>query len=257
MLKSELKSLAVVISAFSFFTSAHAKETEQHSDDNHIAIGLGALLQEAPFTSSETLIYPLPIISLKQGPIYLEAAEAGIRLDTDIGAIAPSIEFFVAARSPSGQDREKLTADAGLRISLTTEFGTLSSAIRKDISDKFDGTEMSLRYSYPLTFGKLTVTPAIQGTWLDRKTANYMYGVTSAQRARMIAKNRRVILPVAPITDDAHNFGGDISMALQLSDRLTLVSVVGGTYLDKSIHRSPAIDQKWDAQGLLGITYRF
>ena len=84
-----------------------------------------------------------------------------------------------------------------------------------------------------------------------------MYGVTAAQRTRMIRKDRRVILPVAPITDDALNLGGDISMAVQLSERLTLIALMGATYLDKSIHGSRAIDQKWEAQSGLGVTYTF
>ncbi len=257
MYKSGIKSLACGIVALASFSTAHAQENGEAQNDNHIAVGVGVLLQKSPFNSAETQAFPLPIISIKQGPFYFETAEAGIRLDTKLGDVSPSIDLFVAARSPSGQDREKLTADVGTRISLATEFGTLSGEIRHDITDKFNGTEMSLRYSYPISMGKLTITPAVQATWLDRKTANYMYGVTSAQRAKMIAKGRDVILPVAPITEDAHNLGGEIAMALQLTERLTLIGVIGGTYLDKSIHRSVAIDQKWDAQALMGISYRF
>jgi hypothetical protein len=44
---------------------------------------------------------------------------------------------------------------------------------------------------------------------------------------------------------------------VRLNTRLTLIAVVGGTYLDKSIHRSAAIEQKWEAQSLLGLSYRF
>ena len=73
----------------------------------------------------------------------------------------------------------------------------------------------------------------------------------------MITKKRSVVLPVAPITEKALNLGGDLSMALQLTKRLTLIGVLGGTYLDKSIHRSIAIEKKWECQGILGIAYRF
>ena len=257
MYKSGFKSLACGIAAFASFSTAHAQENVEDENDNHISVGVGVLLQKGPFNSAETQAFPLPIISIKQGAFYFETAETGIRLSKNFGDVSPSIDLFIAARSPSGQDREKLTADVGARISLATELGTLSGEMRHDITDKFNGSEMSLRYSYPISMGKLTITPAVQATWLDRKTANYMFGVTSAQRAKMIAKERRVILPVAPINGDAHNLGGEISMALQLSDRLMLVGVIGGTYLDKSIHRNPAIDQKWDAQALMGIAYRF
>jgi outer membrane scaffolding protein for murein synthesis (MipA/OmpV family) len=257
MHKSGFKSLACGIALLASISAAHAQENDEGADANHIAVGVGLLLQKSPFNSSEVQALPLPMISVKQGAFYVETAEAGIRLNDTFGSVSPSIGLFVAARSPSGQDREKLTADAGGRISLATKFGTLSGEIRHDISGKFDGCEMGLRYSYPISTGKLTITPSVQASWLDRKTANYMYGVTSAQRAKMIEKKRSVILPVAPITEDAHNLGADISMALQLSDRLMLIGIVGGTYLDKSIHRSPAIDQKWDAQAVMGISYRF
>lgn len=257
MMKSGIKSLAWSIAAFASFSTAHAQENTEDKGDNHIAVGVGALLQQSPFNAAEIQAFPLPMISIKQGAFYFETAEAGARLSENFGAVSPSVDLFLGARSPSGQDRAKLTADAGVRISLATELGTLSGEIRHDITGKFDGCEMILSYSYPISTGKLTITPSVKASWLDRKTANYMFGVTSAQRAKMISKNRRVILPVAPITEDAHNLGGDISMALQLSDRLMLVGVIGGTYLDKSIHRSPAIDQKWDAQAVMGISYRF
>ena len=84
-----------------------------------------------------------------------------------------------------------------------------------------------------------------------------MYGVTAAQRAKMIANKRSVILPVAPITEKALNLGGDISMSVNLSERLLLIGVLSGAYLDKTIHKSPAIDKKWEAQAIMGIAYKF
>lgn len=251
--KSFLTALAVCLP----LSILHAQENEGDQNENHIAIGLGVVSQHSPFNSASSQTLPIPLISIKQGAFYLETAEAGIRLDKDLDGITPSLDLFVAARSPLGQNRQKLSADAGARISLDTKLGKLSGEIRHDVSDKFKGSEIIARYSVPISIGKFTVTPAVQASWLDQKTANYMYGVTAAQRARMIRKKRDVILPVAAITDEALNLGGDISMAVQVSERLTLIALVGGTYLDKSIHRSAAIEQKWEAQSAVGVTYRF
>lgn len=236
---------------------AHAQETKETQSDNHIAIGIGAIQQDAPFKGAKTRTFPLPLISIKQGPFYFETAEAGVQFEKGLDGVKPSIDLFIAARGTSGQDREKITADAGARVSLATDFGTLSGEFRRDITGKFKGSEIIGRYSYPISTGRFTITPAFQASWLDRRTANYMYGVTAAQRTKMIANRRSVILPVAPITGKALNLGGDISMAVQLSDRITLIGVVGGTYLDKSIRKSAAIDQEWESQGVLGISYRF
>ncbi len=257
MPKAFLKSLLAASAVFSPLSILNAQENDDDQNENHIAVGVAVVSQHSPFNSASSQTLPIPLISIKQGAFYVETAEAGVHFDKDLGGITPSLDLFVAARSPIGQDRQKLSADAGARISFDTKLGKLSGEFRHDITDKFKGSEIIARYSVPFSIGKFTFTPAVQASWLDQKAANYMYGVTAAQRARMIRKKRGVILPVAPITDEALNLGGDISMAVQLSDRLTLIVLVGGTYLDKSIHRSPAIEQKWEAQSALGVTYRF
>ncbi len=257
MSKAVFKSFLAALAVFTPVSTIQAQENDDGQNQNYIAVGAAVVSQHSPFNSASEQTLPIPLISIKQGAFYLETTEAGIRLDKDLGGVTPALDFFVAARSPSGQDRQKLSADAGARISLDTKLGKLSGEFRHDITDKFKGSEIIARYSVPIQIGKFTFTPAVQASWLDQKAANYMYGVTAAQRARMIRKERRVILPVAPITDDALNLGGDISMAVQLSERLTLIALVGGTYLDKSIHRSAAIEQKWEAQSALGLTYRF
>ena len=53
------------------------------------------------------------------------------------------------------------------------------------------------------------------------------------------------------------NLGGDITATFQISERLTMIGVLAGTYLDKAIHRSAAIDQKWESQAIVGLIYNF
>lgn len=249
--------MLVLTAAFCCAPMAQAQNAENTQSDNHVAIGAGALLQKAPFNRAKTEAFPLPLISIKQGVYYFEAAETGVHFEKNLDSITPSIDLFITARGTSGQDREKVTADAGARISLTTDFGTLSGEVRRDITGKFKGSEIIARYSYPISSGIFTITPALQASWLDRRTANYMYGVTAAQRAKMIANQRSVILPVASITEKALNLGGDMSMSIQLSERLMLIGVLSGAYLDKTIHQSPAIDKKWESQAIMGVAYKF
>lgn len=257
MLKLARTPLALGAALCAIFSTAHAQEASEAQSDNHVAIGAGVLLQHAPFNGGRTEAFPLPLISIKQGVFYFEGAETGVHLESPLGTIVPSIDVFVAARGTSGKDREKVTADAGVRASIASDFGTLSGEVRHDITDKFNGTEIIARYSFPINAGRFSITPAVQASWLDRKTANYMYGVTAGQRAKMISKNRDVILPVAPITGKALNLGGDIAVNVQLSDKIMLLGILSGTYLDKSIYKSPAIDQKWESQAIIGIAYKF
>jgi MipA family protein len=237
--------------------TTYAQEESPSGNDNFIAIGAGAVLQKAPFKGSETKIYPIPVVTLRQGIFYVEGIEAGIALDTSIGEIQPAIKGFVVARATSGTDREKLTADGGLRLSLKSAIGVLSAEHRRDISSKFNGGETIVRFSHPIALGKVSITPGVQVSFQDRKTANYMYGITAAQRAKMVAKRRTTILPVYTIAEGATNLGVDLSVMTGLSDRIMLFSTVSGTRLDKSIRKNPNIERNWEGQALLGIAYRF
>ena len=243
--------------ALSPLTILHAQENEEVQTENHIVVGVGFMDQYTPFNAASTQTNLIPIISIKQGAYYFEVAETGVQFEKETGSIKPSVNLFVVARSPSGRDRQKLSLDAGARFSLESKLGIVSAELRHDVTDKFNGSEVIARYSYPISTGRFLITPSVQASWLDEKAANYMYGITTVQRARMIRKGRRTILPVTAILDDALNLGGDISMAVQLNDRLTLIAMAGATALDKSIHKSRAIEQKWEAQSLLGLTYRF
>lgn len=246
-----------LLAAAAIATFAALPATAQEPDDNHISIGVGALFVESPFEGEDTQVFPLPILSIKQGPLYLEGGEAGVGLDTPLGDVTPSAQLFVAARNTVARDRQKITADAGARLALSSSLGDLSAEYRHDITGTFDGGEFILRYQLPIDIGRVTITPAAQVNFLDRATANHMYGVTAKQHARAIRKGRDVILPVAPITDSAMNLGGDITATYRISDRLMMVGMLGGTYLDKAIYRSAAIDQKWEAQAVLGLIYNF
>jgi outer membrane protein len=234
-----------------------AQEADPEQSENHIAIGVGFASQHAPFKSAKSYDTVIPLISIKQGPLYFEGAEAGVELGKQMGDIRPSISLFAAARVPAGRDRQKLSVDAGARVAIESKFGILSGEFRHDVSDKFNGSEFIARYSLPISTGRFLITPSVQASWLDQKAADHMYGITADQRARMIRKMRAVILPVAPINDNALNLGGGVSMAWRLTDRVTLITMVNGTLLDKSIRKSPAVEQKWEALSLLGLSYRF
>lgn len=257
MTKKIAKSLIAIMAALLPMGHLQAQANESDESENHIAIGAGFLDQYTPFNSASSHATLFPIISIKQGAYYFEGAETGFQFKKEMDGITPSLSLFASARVPAGRDRQKLSVDAGARFALESKLGIVSGEFRHDITDKFNGSEIIARYSYPISTGRFLITPAVQANWLDQKAANYMYGITAKQRARMIRKERRVILPVAPITDEALNLGGDITMAVQLSNRLTLIASAGATYLDKSIQRSAAVEQNWEAQSFLGLTYRF
>jgi outer membrane protein len=255
------RKILFAITAIATFNAAPAVAQESGdnhaSSDNYVSVGIGAMSIESPFSGENERVLPLPILSIKQGAFYFEGAETGLKLDTSVSGLTPSVQAFVAARNTVARDRQKFTADAGARLTLGSKLGDLSAEYRHDITGTFDGGEVILRYQLPINLGRFTIRPAAQVNFLDQATANHMYGVTAKQRARAIRKGRDVILPIAPITDSATNFGTDLTATYQISDKLTLIGVFANTYLDRSIRRSPAIDRKSESQAFVGLTYSF
>lgn len=225
--------------------------------DRLAMVGGGVLLMQSPFKGEGTLANPIPLISAEFGPVYLNGIEAGVQFAPIPGPISPFAAAFVAGRVQTGRDRRDFTVDAGVRVGIRGEIGELTGEYRHDITGEFSGGEFQLRYSYPITMGDFTLIPSAQVNWLDKDTANHMYGVTAANRARAISKKRKVILPVAPIVESATNVGGGLTATYSLGGGVTLIGLLTGTYLDKSIHKSPAIDQKWESSAVLGVTYSF
>lgn len=225
--------------------------------DNEIMIGGGMLFTESPFEGEGTLNNPIPLVRARFGPAYLDGLEAGVTLEAASGPITPYISAFVAGRITPARDRQELTADAGIRVGISSELGELSAEYRRDITGEFKGEEYQITYAYPINMGSFTLVPSAQINWLDQETANHMYGVTEGQRAKAISKNREVILPVAPITDKATNLGGTITAIYSMGSGVTLIGVLSGTYFDKSIYQSPAIDQKWESTAVMGVAYAF
>ncbi|MBD3730570.1 MAG: MipA/OmpV family protein [Sphingomonadales bacterium] len=224
---------------------------------NRIMIGAGAVFTETPFKGEDTVANPIPVLSAQFGPAYIEGLEAGLTLEPIKGPISPFASTFVAGRMTTARDRQDFSVDAGIRLGVRGELGELTAEYRHDITGEFDGGEFQLRYSYPIDMGSLRLIPSAQVNWLDQETADRMYGVTAAQRAKAIRKNRPIILPVAPITQAATNFGGSLSAVYALGGGVTLIGTMSGTHLDKSIYQSPAIDQRWECATVLAIAYSF
>lgn len=256
LLEGAIAAIAIAIPT-NIVLAQNANDQASADDGNQIMVGAGMLFTESPFEGEGTLSNPIPLIRAQFGPAYVDALEAGLTYEPVPGPISPFISAFVAGRITPARDRQDFTVDAGIRVGISGELGELSAEYRRDITGEFEGEEFQLRYAYPFDLGALTLVPSAQVNWLNEKTANHMYGVTEAQRERAISKNREVILPVAPITEDATNIGASVTALYSVGGGVTLIGVLSGTYLDEAIHNSPAIYQKWESTAIVGIAYSF
>lgn len=228
------------------------------ASENHVIVGVGALAYRSPFKGEGTTTVPIPVLLARQGIFYVNGLEAGIRLEpSKDGPVRPALDIFGAARAIAGNDREKITGDVGARVSLASDYGTLSISYRRDATDTFNGGEAIARYDIEFPIGPVTVAPALQASWLDRKTSNHMYGITPRQQQKMIAKKRDVILPVYTVEKRSLNLGGDLTIKAELSDRIIAIGQLSGAYLGRSIRDNPGLRDEFEAQALIGLAYRF
>ena len=228
------------------------------ANENHLLLGLGVLAYRSPFDGEGTSVFPIPIVSARWGDFYADGLEAGVSYSpTKWGDFSPSFDLFIAARAIAGENREEITGDVGARASLDTPAGAFSLSYRQDVTGDFDGSEVTARYEYDLSVGPFSITPGVQANWLDRETANHLYGITAEQRQDMIDDGADVILPVFVVREKSVNIGADVTVVMPITERFVAIAYLSGTYLDSPIRNNPGITEDFEAQAMLGVGYRF
>lgn len=228
------------------------------ASEDYLLLGAGALVYRSPFEGEGTSILPIPIISARRGAFYADGLEAGVSYSPGSDQrYTPSFDLFVAARAIAGESREKITGDIGVRASLDTPAGTFAADYRHDLAGEFDGAEASARYEYTLAVGRLSITPGIQASWLDRETADHMYGVSAEQRQKMIDDGADTILPIFRVREGGANIGGDVTVLMPVTNNIIAIAYLSGTYLGRSVRDNPGLRDDFEAQAMFGIGYRF
>jgi outer membrane protein len=220
--------------------------------------GIG-LLYDSPFGAEGTNFNAFPYISYQGERFYLQGLEAGYRLlpqPENRDDLHLSLDVIVAARNLAGSSRDKFSADAGARLGLHGSFGSLSASFLQDVTDTYNGQEVSLGYSYSFTGDKLTVTPGVEAIWQSRKLANHMWGVTEKQRDKMRDKGDP-LLPFYQLTDDVLNYSANVMAVYRIDDRWSAFAFGNATYLDGKVRDNPGITKDYDLTVAFGIGYSF
>ncbi|WP_439471128.1 MipA/OmpV family protein [Brevundimonas sp.] len=248
---------AVAVAAFSP-PPAFAHAGALAGDEDPLVIGAGALAYRSPFEGEGVSVFSIPIIVARRGAFYVDGLEAGATwAPPSTGAYSVTVDGFIAARALPGENREQVTADAGVRVSLEGPVGTVSVDYRRDISGEFEGGEATARYEIALPVGAVRVTPGAQVVWQDRATANHMYGVSPKQRREMIEDGVATPLPVFEIREGGVSLGADLKVLWPVTDRLVAIAYVSGAYLGDSVRENPGLRDDFEVQTLAGFGYRF
>ena len=247
-----------VVAAFASGALIRAGASAQGGPPKWTVGGIG-LVYDSPFGAEGTNFNAFPYISYRGDRFYLQGLEAGYRLlppPANGDDLHLSLDVIVAARTLAGSSRDKFSADAGARLGLHGGFGSLTATVLQDVTDTYNGQEISLGYSYRFTSGDLTVTPGIAAVWQSRKLANHMWGGTEKQRAKMREKGDPV-LPFYQLEDDVLNYAASLMAVYRVDNRWSLIAFGSGTYLDDKIRANPGITRKYDLTVGFGVGYSF
>lgn len=223
------------------------------------SVGAIGFYGTTPFAAEDDEFNAFPYVSYRGDRFFIEGTALGFHLLTprEDADLAFALDVVASARMLPGSSRNKVTADLGLEASLSGSFGDLTLTGLRDVTDTSNGTELRASYGYTFTSDKLFVTPSVGVSWQDKKLTNYLWGTTEEQQARMVEKERDVILPVFQPNTKALNFNAGITAVYQLSDSVTMIGLVNASYLDKDIRLSPAIDKRYMLSVGLGLAYNF
>ena len=199
-----------------------------------------------------------PHIAYRGERFFIEGLSVGYHLlkPSEQDSLQFSVDVIASARPIAGFSRNKITADAGLRLGAAGTFGTLSVSGLQDVTDTHNGTELSATYSYSFEGEKWSITPSVGMVWQSENLANYMWGVTKKQQDTLLSDDKP-LLPIYQVTDTAVNYTAGLMASYRFEGNWSVISFANTTWLDKSIRANPGINKKRDTIIGLGIAYSF
>lgn len=240
--------------------------TAQDSDEKKWSVGLLGLANRTAFNAfdadgreAEDVLYnAFPYVTYNGDRFFVDGMTIGYRLikPHEDASLQFGLDAIVAARNVMIPGRTKITADAGFTAYVGGDYGTLSVSGLHDITDTFNGGEVSAQYSYTFNSGKFSFTPSVGAAWQSKKTANHMWGVSERQNQRMVNRGKN-ILPVFELDDSVINYSAEGVVTYAATNSWTLIGYGGVTLLDKDIRENPGITRKYDATLGLGATFSF
>jgi outer membrane protein len=240
-----------------FCANAAPTKLEGNDNDGTIGIGIMALTSATEYKGSDGEVYVFPFAFYQDKDFYISGTEAGVHLWGSgnwwvDGTVSFRLQGFDEDLSDftKGMDKRKSSLDLGTSLNYySSGFGYLSFNFRHDIGGVHKGHELTVNYAYPVSWGKLTLTPGIAIQRQSSKLVDYYYGVKNSE----ITVNRE-----AYSGQKAFNYGFELELEYTLSQSLKLFSSASITKLGDGIKDSSLVDNggaNWVTS--IGIVYSF
>ncbi len=230
--------------------------TIDESNDSDLIVGLYMRSESSIYKNgkSETQVYPY--IYYDNGSLYVQGATLGYRfyrggitlsseIDIELG------EGYEKDDNDFVSDMEELDTPIHAGLVMETELGPidLSISAKTDISGSHKGYLAEIEASKEWSINRSwSVELGVNTSYYDKKYNNYFYGVSN-QYARA---DRQAYTAKADI-----NYGMELQLRGELSDRWFLISELEYTHYGKEVTNSSLVDKKSETSIAIGIGYVF
>ncbi|WP_049621176.1 MipA/OmpV family protein [Frateuria defendens] len=212
-------------------------------------LGVGVVAVDNSYVGVGTRLTPFPLVSFEGERFFFRGISGGAHLwkaggftlDAIVGTGFNNVsasDFSRSALARRGIDRSDLdnrnrSIDVGFAGSWRGEAGQFRLEAKTDVSGQSKGQEYAARYSYPLHWGRFTITPNAGATYLSSKVANYYYGIHPEEERRGVPGYR----PNGALIPDV-----GVNVARPLGGRWMLMLNAKYSALPSKISDSPLID---------------
>lgn len=224
-------------------------------DKTRWGLGVGGIVQDLGYKGQDGDSLLVPIVYLESGRFFLMGPRAGWRFidsnELTVSAVANyRFDGYESndSRALEGMDDRDGSLDAGFELQYRADFGTLTFSAVTDTLNNHSGEEVALRYGYPFSVARGTVSPFLETSWLSEDLVNYYYGVRPEE---------------ARIDRAAYRPGSTFNTTLGVSGnwffkrRHMVFLNAGYQWLGSEIQDSPIMDADAGASAILGWVYTF
>lgn len=147
-----------------------------------------------------------------------------------------------------GMKERRQTVDAGVSVTLKSDWGSLSTTWANDILGNHNGYEWDFTYRYDWDPGRWSLSPFIGYVYQDSDLTGYYYGVASDEAVA----GRPGYTPGSSVF-----WRAGINASYRLTSHVLLFSNVVSQHVDRPVYESPLVNESQLNSATFGFTYLF
>jgi outer membrane protein len=236
-----------------------AEEKELPVIGGELTIGFGLRAEREIYKNADTEFEPMPFLAYEKGPFEIQGYDgisATFRLHGNdrfevglVGTIMMEEGYDTDDDYFKGMDKlDSYLYGGGLDFAMTFAGWEICLGILQDISGEYDGQEAELSFAYPWSATEFEFTPKLSLTWLSEKSVDYFYGI-SAKEAR----------PDRPAYSPGSSFEMEAELMIQrpIYGNFSIIGLLGVSTFGSEITDSSLVDEDYEIEGVIGVTYTF